>query len=298
MSFTLSYSNFSSTFRLNKLWKSLEKHWRYYKVSLIKGKTVSVFSTFALSPLLITHLFYVLFGLLRPLISIISLDDFLACQRSFGLELQLTMKLSSAAGALPYVCIPYNSILEKTIVEMSELTLPITFQKPKTTMKLIFAHFEKKRLNFRSFSEGSFTHKKNNFLWFFGYKLKITKIVIFFFFDAKNSKRSSQFTTIYMYKKWYIVQNSKHVPHFLPLQLMRLLFLICSQDENVQEYKRAKKGPGFPPSFSSQMSLWAAEGKSGVARCAPRAASLTALFSLLYVLPKCDQSRSGAQNAE
>ena len=50
---------------------------------------------------------------------------------------------------------------------------------------------------------------------------------------------------------------------------MRLLFLICSQDENVQEYKRAKKGPGFPPSFSSQMSLWAAEGKSGVARGAP-----------------------------
>ena len=27
-------------------------------------------------------------------------------------------------------------------------------------MKLIFAHFEKKRLNFRAFSEGSFTHKK------------------------------------------------------------------------------------------------------------------------------------------
>ena len=49
-----------------------------------------------------------------------------------------------------------------------------------------------------------------------------------------------------MYKKWYIVQNSKHVPHFLPLQLMRLLFLICSQDENVQEYKRAKKVQDFP----------------------------------------------------
>ena len=148
MSFTLSYSNFSSTFRLNKLWKSLEKHWRYYQVSLIKGKTVSVFSTFALSPLLITHLFYVLFGLLRPLISIISLDDFLACQRSFGLGLQLTMKLSSA---LPYVCIPYNSILEKTIVETSELTLPITFQKPKTQWNpflpifknRIFSHFLK-----------------------------------------------------------------------------------------------------------------------------------------------------------
>lgn len=93
-------------------------------------------------------MFYVLFGLLRPLISIISLDDFLACQRSFGLGLQLTMKLSSAAAALPYVCIPYNSILEKTIVEMSELTLPITFQKPKTTMKLIFAHFEKKKIEF------------------------------------------------------------------------------------------------------------------------------------------------------
>ena len=28
MSFTLSYSNFSFTFRLNKLWKSLEKHLR------------------------------------------------------------------------------------------------------------------------------------------------------------------------------------------------------------------------------------------------------------------------------
>ena len=170
MSFTLSYSNFSSTFRLNKLWKSLEKHWRYYKVSLIKGKTVSVFSTFALSPLLITHLFYVLFGLLRPLISIISLDDFLACQRSFGLGLQLTMKLSSAAGALPYVCIPYNSILEKTIVEMSELTLPITFQKPKTTMKLIFAHFEKKD-------------------WIFGHFLKVllhTKKIISSDFLAKN----------------------------------------------------------------------------------------------------------------
>ena len=86
------------------------------------------------------------------------------------------MKLSSAAGALPYVCIPYNSILEKTIVEMSELTLPITFQKPKTTMKLIFAHFEKKRLNFRSFSEGSFTHTKKLFPLIFW--LKITKIVI------------------------------------------------------------------------------------------------------------------------
>ena len=68
-------------------------------------------------------------------------------------------------------------------------------------------------------------------------------------------------------------------PHFLPLYLMRLLFLICSQDENVQEYKRAKKGPGFPPSFSSQMSLWAAEGKSGVAR---QRSALTALFTARY----------------
>ena len=68
-------------------------------------------------------------------------------------------------------------------------------------------------------------------------------------------------------------------PFFAPLYLMRLLFLICSQDENVQEYKRAKKGPGFPPSFSSQMSLWAAEGKSGVAR---QRSALTALFTARY----------------
>ena len=41
------------------------------------------------------------------------------------------------------LCILYNSILEKTIVETSETDPPNHFSKTKNTMKPIFAHFFK-----------------------------------------------------------------------------------------------------------------------------------------------------------
>ena len=155
-------------------------------------------------------------------------------------------------------------------------------------MKPIFAHFLK-----IEFSVIFWRLTKNSRNWFI-FHAKIDRNCIFFW--RKKSYNVSLNLPQFFCTKNVHCTKFQACPHFLPLYLMRLLFLICSQDENVQEYKRAKKSPGFPPSFSSQMSLWAAEGKSGVARRSSHAHR--ALYCSLWVLPKCDQSRSGAQNAE
>ena len=76
------------------------------------------------------------------------------------------------------LCILYNSILEKTIVETSETDPPNHFSKTKNTMKPIFAHFLK-----IEFSVIFWRLTKNSRNWFI-FHAKIDRNCNFF--GAKN----------------------------------------------------------------------------------------------------------------
>ena len=151
-------------------------------------------------------------------------------------------------------------------------------------MKPIFAHFSKIEL-----SVIFWRLTKNSRNWFI-FHAKIDQNCIFF--GAKNPKRKSQFASIFLYKKCTLYKIPGMSPFFAPLP-NETPFPNLQPRWECPRVQKSKKSPGFPPSFSSQMSLWAAEGKSGVARGAPSsprslllAMSATQMWSVAFWGPE------------
>lgn len=134
----------------------------------------------------------------------------------------------------PLMLYLYNGILEKTIVEMSETDPPNHFSRIiQWPQKFIFGIL---RPFFHCYI---FCHVVVS---------KVTSLTYLLNFFIHN---------IGVYKKCTLYKIPSMSSFFAPSTNETPFPNLQPRSENVQEYKRAKKSPGFPPSSISQMSLWA-----------------------------------------
>lgn len=139
----------------------------------------------------------------------------------------------------PLMLYLYNGILEKTIVEMSETDPPNHFSRiiqwPKKIIFGILSPF---------FHSYIFCHVVVS---------KVTSLTYLTFLY-----------TILVCTKNVHCTKFQACPHFLPLQLMRLLFLICSHDQRMSKSTKEQKKVQDFPLLASAKCLYGL-GKSGVA---------------------------------